>query len=450
LGLFVRRRQRRAGRGHVAGVGGLWDLLLLLLVAVLASCKVNPYCLDCDDSGVAPQGGNGSGGSGGAGSGGHSPDAGTDDDAGTDPTPTPGDGGTDGGVLPRCVDPKEETCDGKDEDCDFKVDEDTESPVNDCIQAGVCAGAKQVCLNGQFICRYPDAREATETVCDGIDSDCDNKVDENFAGLGDDCSVGIGACQVSGHRVCNDGGNGLRCELSQTAPSPGTEICDGIDNDCDGLVDEPATHAGDNPSYVVDPMVTIDASPDFLMYPYEASRPDATVGSPGIASTRACSRSGVLPWTQVTYPEAVAACEAAGLRICTADEWQSACVGTGSCEWSYTSGGCSSYPEQMGDPGEGAACNGHVLDSEEGGPDLDAIAPSGQYTNCYSVNSSGNVFDLSGNVKEWASGDTPGDNPLRGGSYEDLPGGLRCDFTFPVGSDTVRLPTIGFRCCADL
>jgi len=64
-------------------------------------------------------------------------------------------------------------------------------------------------------------------MCDGIDNDCDGQVDE---GLVRSCS---NACGVA-TETCSAGVWG-GCE----APEPTTEICDGIDNDCDGVIDQP-------------------------------------------------------------------------------------------------------------------------------------------------------------------------------------------------------------------
>jgi hypothetical protein len=71
--------------------------------------------------------------------------------------------------------------------------------------------------------------------CNGKDDDCDGQIDEDFPTLGQPCNQQ--SCQGAGQFVCNAAGTDVECTVTATGPSP--EVCDGRDNDCDGLVDEP-------------------------------------------------------------------------------------------------------------------------------------------------------------------------------------------------------------------
>lgn len=78
---------------------------------------------------------------------------------------------------------------------------------------------------------------ATFELCDGKDNDCDGYTDEDFGLLGANCQIGIGECAVSDSiNVCTQDGKGTTC--SKPAKLPTAELCDGKDNDCDGLTDE--------------------------------------------------------------------------------------------------------------------------------------------------------------------------------------------------------------------
>lgn len=115
------------------------------------------------------------------------------------------------------------------------VDDDTQYDGTDFATSGQSCDSGQVVVgidaNGNLICESAGSSCLPSTeVCDGLDNDCDNSVDEDFA-VGDSC--GLGAC-AGGTFVCS----GLSDAICSTDDQSTSEVCDGIDNDCDGTVDE--------------------------------------------------------------------------------------------------------------------------------------------------------------------------------------------------------------------
>jgi hypothetical protein len=80
-------------------------------------------------------------------------------------------------------------------------------------------------------------------LCDGIDNDCDGGTDEAFGDLFTACSAGEGRCRRMGVRVC-----GVDREATVCDAQPGQaadERCTGLDDDCDGDTDEGFADVGD-------------------------------------------------------------------------------------------------------------------------------------------------------------------------------------------------------------
>lgn len=278
----------------------------------------------------------------------------------------------------------------------------------------------------------------TETRCDTFDNDCDTAIDEGQPNLGDACADGgIGVCQGTGTFICDpaDLDGAALCNITAPGTTPSAEACDGKDNNCDGTIDNTT-----GPDRVIDSMTQIGSGMTaYWIDTYEASRPDATAASSGLGTSRACSDPGVMPWRNVSYDAAVAACTAAGKVLCTGVQWQTACEGTMNTTYPY------------GNTFGPSTCNTESNDGIAGGTDDDILLVTGAKTAC--LGGAGRPLDMSGNLKEWTNditGTTTGGDPiavLRGGAYDTPAVGATCDFRLTRSGSDVLEVTNGFRCC---
>jgi len=136
-----------------------------------------------------------------------------------------------------------EACNGMDDDCDGLTDEGIEGVV---CGTGGCEHEVPGCIDGQtVVCNPREGRQIEQ--CNGVDDDCNGKVDDVPGGCScsagqtqlcgmdkGECDLGIQSCQSGVWSEC--GGE------NHTGPSP--EKCDGKDNDCDGQTDEDPAESG--------------------------------------------------------------------------------------------------------------------------------------------------------------------------------------------------------------
>ena len=114
-----------------------------------------------------------------------------------------------------------------------------------CYSGPEGSAGRGVCVEGMRSCNQDGLWEACSgeslprrESCNRVDDDCDGIVDNGFEREGAICFRGEGACKSRGAWACS--ADGTKAECSAEIIPPSAEICDGVDNDCNGTVDDGA------------------------------------------------------------------------------------------------------------------------------------------------------------------------------------------------------------------
>ncbi len=127
------------------------------------------------------------------------------------------------------------TCDGVDADCDGSVDEDYAAMSTSCGKGACTRGGTRSCVAGIVVDSCMEGAPTADANCNGVDDDCDGTPDDDYVTMSTLC--GMGACSASGVLSCVGGAEIDSC-TPPSMPATSDTTCNNIDDDCDGTVDE--------------------------------------------------------------------------------------------------------------------------------------------------------------------------------------------------------------------
>jgi hypothetical protein len=138
-----------------------------------------------------------------------------------------------------------ETCNGQDDDCNGVADEGCQcAPGNTRVcgnSVGQCSFGTQTCAaNGTWGGVCVGAVLPTPELCDGVDNDCNGTIDEGCSclnGSSRPCGSGVGVCS-QGTQTCANGLWGVCAGSVGPVYDGPPNRCDALDNDCNGIIDD--------------------------------------------------------------------------------------------------------------------------------------------------------------------------------------------------------------------
>jgi formylglycine-generating enzyme required for sulfatase activity len=172
---------------------------------------------------------------------------------------------------------------------------------------------------------------------------------------------------------------------------------------------------------------------------------------------KAVSRPSAVPQAYLPYPIAKRACENAGKRLCTREEWTTACKGQGATKFPYgevfQQGKCNVWghlhPGVALHQGSSFGHRDPRLNLVEEGGDTPLLRLTGGTPSCASRWGSDAAVDMVGNVDEWVDGDGREPRPEFVGGFYARSTNSGCESRITTHAPMYYDYSLGVRCCRD-